>query len=80
MIEDKINHVVYEVTGSIDELSKIENTELLDKKIAAAPDDQSKLDLKNKDMHEELNMYLDYIKVKDKESVIDEFKTLNINV
>ena len=28
MPEDKVNHVVYEVTGSIDELSRIENTEL----------------------------------------------------
>jgi len=80
MTEDKTNHIVYEVTGSIDELSKIENTELLDKKIAAAPDEQSKLDLKNKNLYEELDMYLEYIKVKDKESVVDEFKTLNIDV
>ena len=33
MPEDKVNHVVYEVTGSIDELSRIENTELLDKRM-----------------------------------------------
>ena len=80
MIEDKINHVVYEVTGSIDELSRIENTELLDKKIAAGPTEDSKLDLKNKTVHEELEIYLEYIKIKDKQSVVDEFKGLNINV
>lgn len=31
MIKDDINHVLYEVTGSIDELSKVENSALLDK-------------------------------------------------
>ena len=80
MPEDKVNHVVYEVTGSIDELSRIENTELLDKKIAAGPTEDSKLDLKNKTVHEELEIYLEYIKIKDKQSVVDEFKGLNINV
>ena len=80
MLEDKINHVVYEVTGSIDELSRIEITELLDKKIAAGPTEDSKLDLKNKTVHEELEIYLEYIKIKDKQSVVDEFKGLNINV
>jgi DNA repair exonuclease SbcCD nuclease subunit len=80
MPEDTINHVVYEVTGSVDELTKIENTELLDKKIASAPDDSSKLDLKNKSTFEELEMYLDYIKIKDKSAVLSEFKELNINV
>ena len=80
MPEDSVNHVVYEVTGSVDELTKIENTELLDKKIASAPDDSSKLDLKNKTTFEELELYLDYIKIKDKTAVLSEFKELNINV
>ena len=71
---------MYEVTGSVDELTKIENTELLDKKIASAPDDSSKLDLKNKSTFEELELYLDYIKIKDKTAVLSEFKELNINV
>ena len=54
MIEDDINHVLYEVTGSIDELSKVENSSLLDKKIATQPVEDSKLDLKNKSIVEEL--------------------------
>ena len=37
-------------------------------------------DLKNKNIYEELELYLEYIKVKDKNSVIQEFKGLNINV
>ena len=32
MTTDAKNHVVYEVKGSIDELAKIERSELLDKK------------------------------------------------
>ena len=34
-----VNHVVYEVIGSIDELAKIENSELLDKKMVEKPAD-----------------------------------------
>ena len=80
MIEDDVNHVLYEVTGSIDELSKIENSSLLDKKIATQPVEDSKLDLKNKSIVEELELYLDFIKIKNSEQIIKDFKDLNINV
>ena len=80
MIKDKINHIVYEVTGSIDELSKIENFELLDKKIATKPVENSKLDLKNKSLIEELELYLNFIKIKNTEEILKEYKDLNINV
>ena len=80
MIEDDLNHVLYEVTGSIDELSKIENSSLLDKKIATQPVEDSKLDLKNKSIIEELELYLDFIKIKNLNEVIKDFKDLNINV
>ena len=80
MIEDDLNHVLYEVTGSIDELSKIENSSLLDKKIATQPVEDSKLDLKNKSIVEELELYLDFIKIKNLNEVIKDFKDLNINV
>ena len=80
MIEDKVNHVLYEVTGSIDELSKVENSSLLDKKIATQPVEDSKLDLKNKSIVEELELYLDFIKIKNSKEVIKNFKDLNINV
>ena len=80
MIEDDINHVLYEVTGSIDELSKVENSSLLDKKIATQPVEDSKLDLKNKSIVEELELYLDFIKIKNSKEVVKNFKDLNINV
>jgi len=80
MKKDTVNHVLYEVTGSIDELSKIENSELLDKKIATQPVEDSKLDLKNKSLIEELELYLKFIKIKNTEQVIKEFKDLNVTI
>ena len=80
MIEDDVNHVLYEVTGSIDELSKVENSSLLDKKIATQQVEDSKLDLKNKSIVEELELYLDFIKIKNSKEVVKNFKDLNINV
>ena len=80
MKKDDINHVLYEVTGSIDELSKIESSELLDKKIATQPVEDSKLDLKNKTIIEELELYLDFIKIKNTKQVVKEFKDLNVTI
>jgi DNA repair exonuclease SbcCD nuclease subunit len=76
--KDTYHHVVYEVTGSIDELSKISNHDQLDKKIAFKPEESSKLQLKDMTLIEELKAYLKYIKVEDTDSVINEFQGLNI--
>jgi hypothetical protein len=69
--------VVYEVTGSLDQLAKMENSELLDKKMVEKPAEESTLDLKNKTIYEELEIYLKHIKVADTEQVLTEFKSLN---
>ena len=71
------DHVVYEVTGSLDQLAKMENSELLDKKMVEKPAEESTLDLKNKTIYEELEIYLKHIKVADTEQVLTEFKSLN---
>ena len=47
MQKDEYHHVIYEITGSIDELSKISNHDQLDKKIAFKPEESSKLELKD---------------------------------
>lgn len=78
IVPHSYDHVIYEVTGSIDEVSKIENSELIDKKIAIQPSESSKLDLRNKSMVEELEEYLEYIKVEDKNSVLKEFKDMGL--
>jgi hypothetical protein len=43
------------------------------------PTEGSTLDLKNKSIHEELEMYLDHIKVADTEKVLTEFKNIYAN-
>jgi len=77
---DPINHVVYEVTGSIDKLSKVQNHELLDKKIADKPQENSKLDLVNKTLPEELSLYLDFIKINNKKEVLELFNSLGVKI
>jgi hypothetical protein len=78
MIADPVDHVVYEVTGTIDELAKVERSDLLDKKMVDKPTGDSVLDLKDKTVIEELEIYLDYIKVAEKPVVLDEYRKLGI--
>ena len=76
MPTDAKNHVIYEVKGSLDELAKIENTALLDKKMVEKPADDSTLDLKGKTIYEELEIYLNHIKVVDVETVMNEYRSI----
>lgn len=80
MTPDEFNHVIYEVTGSVDQLAKVQNSELLDKKIALKPTENSKLDLKNLSLIEELRAYLEYSKVSNINEIVKDFQDLNINV
>ena len=80
MIADTYNHTIYEITGSIDELAKIGKSELLDKKLVERPNAESTLDLVDKNIYEELEIYLRYKKVTDVTSVINEFKNIHIEV
>lgn len=76
MVKHDFHHVVYEVTGSLDELSKIKNNELLDKKISHSISSKSKLNLTNKTEIEELDLYLDHIKIKNKKEILEEYNNL----
>jgi len=78
LTSDPYHHVIYEVTGSIDELAKIKKSDLLDKKMVEKPTADATLDLKNKNIHEELEIYLRYIKIADTDSVLEQFKQLGI--
>lgn len=80
LLPEPPNHVVYEVTGSIDKLSKVQNHELLDKRIAEKPAENSKLNLSNKSLVEELDLYLSHIKVENKSSVLKLFSQLGIKL
>jgi DNA repair exonuclease SbcCD nuclease subunit len=76
--KDSYHHIVYEVTGTIDNLSKIQNHELLDKKIAEKPSENSVLDLSDKTLKQELELYLQFIKVDNKLAVLKVFDELGI--
>ena len=78
MVASIYDHVMYEVTGTIDELSRVEKSDLLDKKMVEKPSSDSTLDLKNKSIFEELEMYLGYIKVADVQKIMAEFKSLSV--
>ena len=79
LIKDEVNHVVYEITGSIDELSKVKNSDLLDKKIATKATADSTLNLKDKSLIEELELYLKFIKIKNVDDILKDFKDLNLH-
>tara|TARA_B100001939_G_scaffold345978_1_gene363747 strand:+ start:1423 stop:2391 length:969 start_codon:yes stop_codon:yes gene_type:complete len=79
MVPDDFNHVIYEVTGSVDQLAKVQNSELLDKKIALKPTENSKLDLKNMNLIEELRAYLEYTKISNIDEIVKDFQDLNVD-
>lgn len=76
LVKHDRHHVVYEVKGSIDELSKMKNHELLDKKISYKPKEASKLDLSNLSIVEELDKYLLHIQITNSQQVLEEYKSL----
>lgn len=78
MTADPVHHVIYEVTGTIDELARVEKNDLLDKKMVDKPIGDSVLDLKDKTVIEELEIYLKYIKVAETDTVLAEYKKLGI--
>lgn len=78
MSASKRDHVVYEVVGSIDELARVENSELLDKKIAHRADQQSVLDLREMSLVEELEAYLVHQKIEQVGQVLSTFKELGV--
>lgn len=78
LLADSYHHVIYEVTGSIDELARVKKTDMLDKKMVEKPASDATLDLKDKSLYEELEIYLRYIKVAEAEAVLAQFKALGI--
>ncbi len=72
------HHVIYEVTGSIDELAKVNKSELLDKKLVENRNKSVQLRLKNKTLSEELVEYLKFINVTDIDPIMKEFNDLKI--
>lgn len=72
------HHVVYEITGSIDVLSKVANHELLDKKIAEKPSNKVTISLEGKTKQQKIRAYLEYEKVQNIEGVMRTYEGLNL--
>ena len=78
MKPDEKHFVIYEVTGSLDELAAVENSELLDKKITVKESKGATLTLHNLSLVEELEQYLKFKKIEEVDSVLESFKDLGI--
>jgi DNA repair exonuclease SbcCD nuclease subunit len=61
MVEHKYHRVVYELEGDVLDLKKVQGSELLDKKINVNVSKEAKLNLKDKEIPEELHMFLTVI-------------------
>lgn len=76
MTPDSFHHVLYEITGSMDELAKVEKSALLDKKIVHKATSSATLDFANKGIIEELAMWLEHTKVANIPGVLATFESL----
>lgn len=73
------NHIIYEVTGSLDEVAKVEKTDLIDKVISYKPLEDSVLNLTEvTSLNDELKLYLKHSKIENIDKVMKEFINLNI--
>lgn len=70
MLPDSYHHVVYELEGDLQELSKVKDSELLDKKINTKVSKEAKLDLEDKSLDEELAIYLGEVEQLAEEDII----------
>lgn len=85
MVPTDFHHTIYELEGSIKDLSKIENTELLDKKLVKRSSDTALVLDKKMSISDELAEYLRYIQeLEEKEissimEVFNEYGSTEIN-
>lgn len=85
MVPTEFHHTIYELEGSIKDLSKIENSDLLDKKLVKRSSDTALVLDKKMSISDELAEYLKYIQeLEDKEvanimEVFNEYGSTEIN-
>ena len=61
MIPSDYHHTIYELEGDIQDLSKVKNSELLDKKVVRRSSEATLVLSKEMTIAEELSEYLEYI-------------------
>lgn len=62
MVADPVNIVIYELEGGLEELAKVKDSDLLDKKVANNVFSEAQLDLTGGELTEEVEEYLSKIK------------------
>lgn len=77
MIPTEFDHTIYEIEGNIEELSDVENSELLDRKIVRRSTEASLILNSNMTVTDELSEYLLYILELEEESVANILDTFN---
>ena len=70
---DAYNHVIYEVTGSIEALAKVNKSDLLDKKLVENRNKSVQLRLNNKSIPEELVEYLKFNNITNIPDIMKQF-------
>ena len=78
LIANPVHHAIYEVTGSIDEIASVQKSPLLDKKMVINKSTESTLNLKDKSIVEELQIWMNHIGIKNQEQVLSRFNELGI--
>jgi DNA repair exonuclease SbcCD nuclease subunit len=61
MVKTDFHHTIYEITSNVDDLNKIENSELLDKKLKRNSSEATLILTDDMSMEEELSEFLNYI-------------------
>ena len=77
MIPSEYNHTIYELEGDIQDLSKVKNSELLDKKVVRRSTEATLVLNKEMSISEELAEYLEYILELPKEKISSIIGTFN---
>jgi DNA repair exonuclease SbcCD nuclease subunit len=80
MLATDYHHTIYEVTGDMEDLGKVDNVELLDKKIVKKSTECALILAPNATLQEELVEYLTYILELDETKVQDLLQVFNDNI
>ena len=77
--KDDFHHIIYEVQGSLDEISSVEKTDIVDKVIAQKPSEAAAIDFTNLDsIEKELRAYLQHINIENIDKIMNTYAELNI--
>ena len=79
MVQTEWHHTIYEIEGDVQDLAKVKNSDLLDKKVVKR-ETEATLDLENLTMEEELVKYLtEILKIEKTNDIVRVFNDYSKN-